>query len=548
MGDVVDLEKIRKDVKAPGRFLVTDKGNSYTKLNFTSSLNEVEKWWTGGLLSLADKGFNIINVSRKLDVVPTPENPLYQQTVAQKAQFEERIKPALVGIEGMVKESELVGHDLRRLREMTGYIRDAEKGNDLPLKNMFVTQVDYYVGIATQTGMGSQSMDYLRINNFMPTIVDDFKDMDEKKIEKVKDVKKDYLDKDARFKNLPTVEKNLLAAKWASYTSWKKDFKKLINERYKKLKGIELSRRTSLKEYREWLKPTLARHKLLTEKLGEEAGRKEAVEDWLRSEKRITSTESIRVLIYAGILPDEPRRPTAEVLARHPVDAYDDWLQKNILYGKKEWLEKYPWATKEWIEKLIKDEKLKDKVDEQLYWAVFDVKFDRTNLTLAGTPIENGVVEITTHVVSKNILLALLIENEARKQEFESYVTRIVGVAPAGGIIKYKKEKGKWVVEEQETSHGEAVHEGEFDSEQDMKDEYGPDYTYVEEKKEAGKKLVQSMRDVSDYLGVSFALVKGRGPYEKDFKDAVIRLYVLPAGGKYRDVKKAFVDGMKVGG
>jgi len=91
MGDAIDLDKLSKDVP-PGRFIVAangfGKGNMYTKFSYTNTLNEVEKWWTGALFGLAGDGLNIMNVSRATDVAPSPENPLYQQTVAQKAQIE----------------------------------------------------------------------------------------------------------------------------------------------------------------------------------------------------------------------------------------------------------------------------------------------------------------------------------------------------------------------------------------------------------------------------------------------------------------------------
>ena len=238
-------------------------------------------WITGIYLSLVfslpkDK-YKIVKVSEAIDV--SPEHQQYWQiTLAQKEALEQKIKQSLVSISQSVADLELVLTDLQRYEEFARWLKDLEseekekrKRAELLLKSMFVDQVDYHVG-GTGEGPGRLSMVFMRNRNIMPTIVQDFMQMESKK----------DLEPGGRFANIPEVEKNFLRTKWMAYEEWLKIFRSNVQRRLDELRTLAESRKKTIEEMREWIKPTIIRYKMLKDALENPKTRKASPHNFAR--------------------------------------------------------------------------------------------------------------------------------------------------------------------------------------------------------------------------------------------------------------------------
>ncbi|MBW6451978.1 MAG: hypothetical protein K0B02_04600 [DPANN group archaeon] len=534
-----------------------------TELSYSGSLGSVETLWVGSLFGLSGKDFTIINLHRSFNVTPAQDNPYYQSTLAQKDALQKQIRETLGGIGANVNDLELVKNDIRKLKEFKSYFKKAEEGNDLPLKTMFITEVDFYAGgqanIQGQTGR--LSIEFQRINNFMPTVVEDFNEIKPKKY--FENIKEDYLDKENRFKNISTVEKNFLAAKWESYQEWIKMLKTRINNDYKLMKIQEKSRKSTINMMREDIKPLIARYKIKKDSLSDPENRKNLLTNWTDTEKRINSSENIEVFAIKTMDSTEFHKAPSEMVVKADVKANDKWTQEVLLYGKKDkngvltqpgYLKKtYPWIDEKWINDKIKN--ISDlsgiNPEKSMYWTVYKISYKRSNLTLLGTPSEDGDFSFKTFMLSKNMLLAKLLDIEANKENFEYEIDEIVGTSTRQeGTIKYKIQKKdnstKYIVSEQtiETT-GEDIYAGTYTSEENMKDEYGSEYDYIETKQEKTKKKLELLK----YFNIPFFFTRPTGPYESRFKDRITKMYLGVVGKRFSvEVVGTFKGNMKIGG
>lgn len=315
---------------------------------------------------------------------------------------------------------------------------------------MFVDQVDIY------TDLPGQPIALRTIVSRWPTIIADFlrlndKDVDTDKISKEYDISK--------------AEAVILATKNRLYKQWKEIFSRAAKDRYEMLQGLVAGRKKSIQEYKEWLKPYIARFKMT--KIGGE--RPEVRSETLRTFVDITgvSTFSNKLRIYAWkpMKFAEHKKPAAELIEGFEIYPYDDYIREKLILGPDGLASLYPWlrSDRKYCRKCKKyypadtikcekcgsinlekrayaDELVEEKIipawkkrqlgldPAELYYMVLDIDIFRM-----GTRIQTGEIEDITFytrifVLSQNAMLVKILDMMCRDLELEKYIDEMLGV------------------------------------------------------------------------------------------------------------------------
>lgn len=545
-----------------GRVLFSCDPNTEREYNFTGPLGSMEALWLDLILDLDDKAYEVLRVDRMVNVVPHPQNPYYKATIEERENLERKIKEGLVGIEQSSSDFELAKHDMRKIEEIETWLKSADDSN---LKAMFVDQVDYHAG-STGQGAGRLSLLFMQQNNIMPTIVDDFKAMTS-----IKD-----LDANERFKPLPTVEKNFLRSKWNAYTLWKEQFAKTIEGRKKSLEILFKSRETTLNERRKWLKPAIARHKLLKDAMLGPEGRGWAIGHPVYSEQLVGSMERVVFWAWFRIHAEELQRIPEESLAMAEITTDDKWTRENLIYHEKEGLISHPefkkWISTKWIEASIDKVRdgLKPKTNfrEHTYWTVYPIIYERKNINYQGQPLEAGKFICKGFLVTKNMLMVKILEYLAVQQNLEHYIDEILGLDTKARKVRVKKSMGKYIVTKIE-EYGGAKTEIKDKDRKEKPDEYifksieemykgrekdgviikkavYPNDLILEEKSES---LVDKISHFFyNNLGISLAFFRTKGPYEFNIYERLANHYLAPLAHRFNgQIRGTLFSNAKVG-
>ncbi len=540
--------------------------------NQTISLNPTgyPGWVTGIYLSLMfalgkDK-YARIKVSETIDV--SPEHQQYWQiTLAQKEALEQKIKQALVSISQSVADLELVLTDLEKYEEFSRWIKDLEsedkekkKRAELLLKSMFVDQVDYHAG-GTGEGPGRLSMVFMRNRNIMPTIVQDFMEMESD----------DDLKPGGKFENLPEVEKNFLRTKWAAYREWLQIFRSNVERRLDELRKLAESRKKTIEEMREWIKPTILRFKILEDALSHPSERKSRPFVFARMIGHATSITNIEVWAFKPfpVFEEFPVPGELRAKVKHEIHPYNQWTKEHLIFHPELGLiNEYPWITEEWTNKKAKSalETMKWEKSGRYYhyYTFMPISLEKMNIRLPnGMEIEDGVFQVTNWTLSANVMLTKLLEYEAKQESLEIYVDEILGLKheiPGRPIIFYKKEKGKYRILTDhynklrnfvfKTEKGDVVlpdlKQVEFKSKKEMEKEFPKDrYNLKEYKKE--HTIWDSIKEFFKFFGIDLKLTKFKGPYGYFTKDAANKYIAKPQSKRFDGVAGLIIKKMRIG-
>ncbi len=457
-----------------------------TKLDWTAPPGQLSGMWYSLMFWLGKQEWETCKADEYLDVSPVHAQ-YYQITKLQKEAIEGKIKEGLASAAKAVSDFELLLHDQRKYQEFLDYLglkyengKFVETGapDEHSLKTIFVDQVDFYAGGAAE-GAGRLSMSFMQQKNIMPTIVQDFYELGSEA----------DLTKKEQFKNLPKVEKNMLKTKMRAYNEWRNVlFGSEVKNRFRRIQELVTSRENSVKQYREWLKPYIVKHKLLEEGLNRESKRKNSISDWYHSVGQATSQDSIKIWAWKATTPYEVMKYPGEEIAMHPVDLCDSFVKKNLIFHPEHGLiTEYPWITEEWVDMKCKElstgEEPKVKANK-LYYAFLILESNRTNLKLAnGSELEDIVFKVRGIHMSNNAIMCKLLEKAAKEEEMEIYTNNLLGIE--------SKIPGK-----------------------------------VMDVKLAKQNFVKKLKDKLDAVGHNFQFYKGRGPYEKDFNDRIVKFYL----------------------
>ena len=487
-----DSEIMKEKAGAAGRFTMDHMGRIHvmapleliTKMDWTSPPGQLSGIWYSLMFWLGKQEWLTCKADEYLEVSPVHAQ-YYQITKTQKEAIEGKIKEGLRSASQAMSDYEFLLHDQRKYQEFLDYLglkyengKFVETGtpDEHSMKTIFVDQVDFYAGGAAE-GAGRLSMSFMQQKNIMPTIVQDFYEMESE----------DSLKKDEHLSSLPKVEKNMLKTKWRAYSEWRnKLFGQEVKGRYVRLSELVKSRETSVEQYREWLKPYIAKHKLLEEGLNRPSYRKGSVSNWYHSAGQATSEDTIKIWAWKTTTPYELHKYPGEEIARHPVDLCDSFIKKNLIFHPDHGLiTEYPWITEKWIDNKCKELEEKGQVKaNKLYYAFVILESKRTNLKLAnGSELEDTVFSTKGFHFSNNAVMCKLLEKAAKEEEMERYVNDLLGVH----------------------------HEIEGDA-----------IVLKEQKNNVSSKLANAFSGI----GHNFQLFKGRGPYERDFNDRIVKWYL----------------------
>lgn len=530
-----------KDNKTLGLFLCTgpsqdpgveENANQLIELNFTGKPGQASSIYYSLFPQMQNWGWNIVKVDEWIDVSPT-HREYYERTVATKQMLESTIKTGLATAAQSVADYELMNHDLRKYKEILGYFAS---GDEHVLRSMFVDQVDVH------TDMPGQPLSMRSIAPRWPTIIADFLALDDGD---------DTIPKVSKKLNISKAEAVILVTKNKLYVEWKKIFLETAKARYQMMRGLVEGRRKSIHEYRNWLKPYIARFRMT--RLGGERSslRGEAMKSFADITGMATFSNGVRLFAWKPFKTVEVRKPAAEIKDDFVINPYDDYTRENLVLGRKGLAKLYPWlrnarkycsSCKKYLpsgiiqcpnsecgsvnlaDRTLADEIVEDQIlnawknremgldPYELYYMFLDFDIFRFGSRLPVGEIEDITFKLKNFIISQNVMLVKILEIKCREIELEHYIDEMLGVRV---------------------------------DERDIDEILMADFPKLSEKKELGeyKKFVKGLKDTSDaYTSFlkkvrtpkmkKFMFVKP-GHYERDFKDRIAKNYLKIAAAHY---------------
>ena len=476
-------------MKNLGKLIVVHPPDQYIKINPTMEPGATVKLYHSLVFQLPKWEYDVKKMDEYVEVSPVSKQ-YYQLTMQQKQQLEQQIKQGLANASQAVSDYELLHHDERKYRRYLKYLGLKFNGEEFvkegesdehSLKSIFIDQVDYHTG-STGQGAGRLSMAFMQQNNIFPTIMQDFYEMDKEEDLKEKD----------RLSDLPVVEKNMLKSKWRAYQQWKNLFMNEVKDRYRRIWELKQGREKSIDEYRNWLKPYIARHKLLEEGLGRKRTRAKLQTLPPTPQGIATSKNEVKLWVWKDMLPREVHAVPGEIHAKKPVHPYNHKqikaLNKKLIFDEKDGLKsKYPWITEEWVEEKV-DEIVGNEIDKNKHYYAFGViNFDRTNFRYAdGAETEDVDIYVEFLLLTHNAMLVKLLEAKAHEEELNRYINQLLGI------------------------HKEKFNENE-------------------KKTKNGIKIGKKASDFFSWFGLNFNVLK-RGPYESNVRFRMTKFFFKRMG------------------
>ncbi len=471
-----------------GHALVLSPFEAHVSLDYTGAPGASSGIYYALAFQLGKWEYNIQKADEWIEVSPVHAQ-YYQLTQKQKEDLEGRIKSGLASAAQAVADLELLLHDKRKYEEMLHYMgyqnrydeefkidtvdisdEDGKKkrnADNHSLKAMFIDQVDFHTG----EGISMRS-----IVSRWPTMISDFMKMDDSDIDPGSVMKKLDI---SRAEAVVLVTKNKL------FNEWKNIFLPEVKSRYQRILELVRSRKKSVEEYKEWLKPYVARHKLIEEGLSDENRRSERRTSFMSTVGHAMSFSEISIWAWKDFLSPEIHKVSGDIYAKKPIPVYDDWTKKNLIFNKEYGLiVEHPWITEEWVleqKKLFESNGWLTKNRE--YYSFFIIKFNRSNYRDAtGNELEDGIFDVTLVLMSQNVLFAKLLELKAKQEEFNKYIDNLLGISkPIPGSVPKLKEGN----------------------------------------------ILGPIKQFFNFFSMPLEFIK-RGPYEREFNDRITKYYLAP--------------------
>jgi len=498
----------------------------------------------------------------------------YDITIRQKEQLEGIIKNGLTSITTAASDMELLWHDLRKYKEHMEHFHKIEKGKWLTkhgkqgegeklmmegeqtLKAIFIDEVDVHTG---------EMISLKSIAPRWPTIIADFMDL------KDNDTNPKEISKKLKVSEAEGV---VLATKNKLYVEWRdKIFRDTVYRRYEILMGLLESRKTSFKEYKEMLRPTLARYKMINDALSSPELRKDLLQAAVfKSDAQAVSNDFMRVWAWKPFSPREKYQMARTWL--HNISLSDtgftrEEIQKLGEMGVKD-KELFGLPVEPAIDHVIR--KIKDVVEREYqveitikdifdarqmlakqfqgtyggfggrepwiyspYFIHVDIPMYRTVWRLAdGSEFEDVQMEdIIVSARSQNFIIINCLELIAKQKKLDNYIDTMLG------DVKIKDETGKIqrtvpIAEMMKEEYPEVFIKDEKELESKLK--------ALEKLKESAKRVddsVQKMKErtnrVLDTLGLGgIKFFKATGPYEFAVVHRMAKTYHTVVGPQHK--------------
>ncbi len=434
---------------------VPDNMNGYN-FNPTTTPGKFSSFWLTLTIPPAHAGAIVKRVKEEFWITPMYQK-YYNLIIHQKEQLETKIKQALVSISQSIADLELLEHDLRKYQEYAQYLDDYHSNDEKKkrvaerfLKMIFVEQVDYHVG-STGQGPGRFSMAFLRNNNIIPTIVDDFLE-----IHSLEDI-------DKLKGKISGAERHILLTKYKAFEEWLRLFENAVRTRLERLKILQRSREKSIEEFRRWARPLIQKLKVLEEALEERGGGAEYISQPKHHNLMGFMRQYVNLWIIKNImLPYEHGAEPTSIMdydfgdkdPHNPLNPWNLWNRNNLVFNYDYGLiADYPWISYEWANAQAESAwSAISKHKHSIYYLFLltKIKIDYMQLTQA-SEIEDIDFYFYPTMMSHNLVLVKLIENAAILEEVDNYTDEFIGVIrkmDGKAILGYHKKGSSYYFNE----------------------------------------------------------------------------------------------------
>lgn len=440
--------------------------------------------------------------------------PAFAPVLSQRERLEGQVKSGLASAAQAVADYELMKHDERKYREILDYFKMGKKDEHV-LRALFVDRVDAYTG---------EGYSMVTMAKRWPTIISDFIKM-----------RSAWRDVDTIRKELKVskAEAVVLKTKNELFVEWKRLFFPDVRERYVRIKNLLESRRRSIHEYREWLKPYMNRLK----KIRDEAEIKDASSDLTEITKLSFSPQGeveAKLWFWKPIRPEEMGKGLI-ISGWGEVPVYDDWVKENILLLEAKYDVEF---TEEEIRGLIERYKTGGGVstlygkrpevimyypstplDERfMYYFFIDLDYVCQYKKGSTGPmvVEDQYWHFHPVLCSKNFILLMLLELEFKRKKLRLEIERLIGVT---------SEEEKW----EEKIKKEWPGEGEKTEEEKKK--------LKEKWAESKRRWIMRRRRVKNVLKPLLKFLMKPGPYEINVAERISKTFGLYFGEQVAELR-----------
>ncbi len=400
--------------------------------------------------------YNLAKIDEHIAVSPAyPE--MYGRIIGKKREVEGHIKSGLASAAQAVADYELLKHDERKYREVLDYFKEGSKDEHV-LRALFVDRIDAHTG---------EGYSMISMTKRWPTIITDFIRVSNMKKEDRDDIK---LIK--KTLSIPEAEAVVLKTKNKIYEEWKKIFFPDIKDRYSRVKTLVDTRRKSIDEYREWLKPYVASLKMMKDKLEVDPSKMltMAIQPWLKPDAMYW----VRLLMWKMLTPEEVGKPG---YVEGEIKPYDDFVKRHAKQIEERYevkIVKTKAEAKKLKEKgLSRKEKDADArvltdddiiiIDEEMekwnkaehyesdarlspdryYYAFYDLEIVSPLFKMEGgkEEIDDWNCMLTAYLVTQNVVMVTLLEITAKERWMNKYVKEMIGVREVEDKIRAEVEK-----------------------------------------------------------------------------------------------------------
>lgn len=247
-GDIASLEDLHDAIDT--YFLQPIMGEHWKKIKVSGSQGDAFTM----VMPAADKfdddlGYTVEKTEEKIFV--SPQSQMHDEFMNRRQQAEQRVKSTMQGFSELMKEKQVIEHDIRKLRSR---VENFESRDETVLKADFIELVDGAGG--GQQGGDRASLKFLRDQNIYPSIVADFNEMDGV----------DDLEEGGKLDHLPENVKAILKKKYTMYEKWKDlygtEVRRKLNELNSQLNATE----RKIEETKEWLEPYVKDMQMIQQK------------------------------------------------------------------------------------------------------------------------------------------------------------------------------------------------------------------------------------------------------------------------------------------
>jgi hypothetical protein len=476
------------------------------EFNFTLPKGKGTGLWMGLVSWLGNKGYTVVKIEETMDISPVDQG-YYALTQRNNDELEGKIKQGLASASQAVADYELIAHDWRKYE---GFLKMLKTDDEHSLRATFIDEVDISTGNnAIKTAIArwpTMIVDFMKLGEKMPTQTN--------------------VDEISKGLGISKAEAVLLSTKQRLYIDWKDRFGSEVEKRCQRILALKNSREMTINEYRDWLRPIVAKHKMYKESLSGKAS--ETAFSAYSSPGQALSTNNIEIWGWQPMLGIVGRTGTMENVDKDfAIEPYDEFTKKKVIFAtkkKKEGKEEkdipiglngaHTWMDENWVKDKVDDFKKKlaegnfswMKKDE-LYYAFLRMNYERVVIKMPdGTEMEDVTFKPKMWFFSQNALLVLLLHYEAIKKEFDDYIDNLIGVSKMNGPDTAKELADiikKW--------------KGEDKRKEDKKKAFDLD--------PLKKDLAENWEKINKAFGFNFTLSRN-GPYEHDFMDRIATPYL----------------------